>query len=237
MIDDVEQFKKEAEDIGFTCPTLEHCLRNASDIAEFSKHTEDNDAHGFTKHTLKKFINVKIKTMINQGILKRMPNSYEDPMEAVKAALLETPRDKKCFIFIEIRSEYLLSDFKNALTQYDFGTFENDRQAWFSSSDSLANPKHLILQVGDDGHKKSYISGMEFDQMVFIYPVCSKCGKEFFTSSIITRAKACLVMAKVRIKSCHSCHQAWLTSESMFYGSFYSHLNDLNDPYNNFERR
>lgn len=206
---DVEQFRRKAEDIGFICPTLEHCLRNASDIAEFSKHIEDNDAYGFNKDNLKKFINVKIKTMINQGILKRMPKWFPNPMEALKAALLETPKDKKCFIFIESKSHYLLSDFKNALPQYDFGTFEDedDRQAWFSSSVSVENPKHLILQVGDGGHKKSYISGMEFDQMVSIYPACSKCGKEFFTSNIITRAKACLVMAKVEVQSCYDCQQ------------------------------
>ena len=82
--------------IGFTCPTLEHCLRNASDIAELSTKQKSIGYRYLSKFG----DNVKVKTMTNKGILKRIEALYQNEIQATKEALLKAPQNIKCFICI-----------------------------------------------------------------------------------------------------------------------------------------
>ena len=69
---DVQKLRKKAEDFGFTCPTLEHCLRNASKIAELSKSTK-NDLSNYSRYgNLSRLSNnVKVQTIMGSIVIRR----------------------------------------------------------------------------------------------------------------------------------------------------------------------
>ena len=198
---DVQKLREKALDLGFTCPTLEHCLRNASDIAELS--TKQNYSYRITGDLSMFSDNVKVKAMTNKGILKRIEAIYQDEIQATKEALLTAPQNKKCFIFIGSDSKHSMSDFKKTIPEHDFESFDDEqaRQAWFASSSNDTN--HLVSQAS---HYFGYaIRGLEFDQLIYIYPTCLKCGYECPDSSIITRAKASLILSSYGVESCSNC--------------------------------
>ena len=96
-----------------------------------------------------------------------------------------------------------MSDFKKAIPEHDFENFDDKqaRQAWFASSGNDTN--HLVMR---DTVTSNAISGLEFDQLIYIYPTCLKCGREYSGSSIISRAKALLIMSSYGVKSCQLCY-------------------------------
>ena len=45
------------------------------------------------------------------------------------------------------------------------------------------------------------IRGMEFDNVVYVYPICLRCGREFYESMAMTRAKATLNMSRYALEN------------------------------------
>merc|ERR1712062_529695 len=127
---------------------------------------------------------------------------YQNEIQATRGALLKAPQNKKCFIYIHSIHHIYMSDFKKAIPEHDFESFydKKARQAWFASSRN--DTKHLVFQSNDF---PSAISGLEFDQLIYIYPICLKCGSEYSYQDIIARAKASLIMSSFGVRSCNKC--------------------------------
>ena len=68
---------------------------------------------------------------------------------------------------------------------------------WLESSNIN---QHLVLQ--DSNFYNSEVSGMEFQSMIYLSSICLKCGFEFKDSSLITRAKASLLLARYERQNC-----------------------------------
>ena len=63
--------------------------------------------------------------------------------------------------------------------------------------------QHLVLQDYND--YDSVVSGMEFQSMIYLSSICLKCGDEDKHSSVITRAKASLLLARYERQNCGVC--------------------------------
>merc|ERR1712062_542676 len=113
---------------------------------------------------------------------------YQNEIQATRGALLKAPQNKKCFIYIHSIHHIYMSDFKKAIPEHDFESFydKKARQAWFASSRN--DTKHLVFQSNDF---PSAISGLEFDQLIYIYPVCLKCGSEYSYQDMTWNSRAC----------------------------------------------
>ena len=196
----VQEFKKKAEDNGFTCPILQHCLRNGSNIVDASKSTKTPSEY-FSANLTKFRENVEVKSKINRGIFKRIQAIYQNDIEAAKQALLNTSQNKKYFIVVQSDS-FSISDLKTANQEHDFESFDDiqARQIWVASE---KDKNHLVLQAKQ--YSSNVIGGLEFDQMIYICPTCLKCGTEHSIANIITRAKALLIMSSYGVETCVDC--------------------------------
>ena len=145
--------------------------------------------------------NVEVKSKINRGIFKRIQAIYQNDIEAAKQALLNTSQNKKYFIVVQSDS-FSMSDLKTANQEHDFESFDDiqARQGWVASE---KDKNHLVLQAKQ--YSSNVIGGLEFDQLVYIYPTCLKCGDEYSDPSIITRAKASLILSSYGVKFCDVC--------------------------------
>ena len=64
--------------------------------------------------------------------------------------------------------------------------------------------QHLVLQ--DFFYvSNTKVSGMEFQSMIYLSSICLKCGFEYKESSVITRAKASLLLARFERQDCDLC--------------------------------
>ena len=71
---------------------------------------------------------------------------------------------------------------------------------WLESSNIN---QHLVLH--DYSSYNSEVSGMEFQSMIFLSSICLKCGYEVKSPSVITRAKASLLLARYERQNCFLC--------------------------------
>merc|ERR1711860_482285 len=113
-------FRKGLEDIQFSCPTLNHCLRNGQKIVEEAQ--KDNRS-GFGLNCFVDQVEVKSKSNVNDGLLHEMPLIYPNPIKALQEAF-KVHHSKKNFISI-YRGELKMSTLKEAIPDHDFVNFKN----------------------------------------------------------------------------------------------------------------
>ena len=65
--------------------------------------------------------------------------------------------------------------------------------------------QHLVLQHGSFYSNYRLVDGMEFQSMIYLHPICLKCGDEHKFSSVISRAKASLLLARYETQNCPNC--------------------------------
>ena len=94
-----------------------------------------------------------------------------------------------------------MSTLKEAIPDHDFVNFKNKEELkkWLESSNM--SRQHLVF-LQDKYYENSEVSGMEFQSMIYLSPICLKCGDEYKNSSIITRAKASLLLARYERQNC-----------------------------------
>ena len=189
-------FRKGLEDIQFSCPTLKHCLRNGQKIV---KEAQKDNTSGYGLSCFADQVEVKSKINVNDGLLHEMPLIYPNPIKALQEAF-KVHHSKKNFIFIDYEEEeFEMSTLKEAIPDHDFVNFKNKEglKKWLESSNIN---QHLVLQ--DSFGYYSEVSGMEFQSMIYLSPICLKCGDENKNSSVITRAKASLLLARYEKQNC-----------------------------------
>ena len=89
------------------------------------------------------------------------------------------------------------------LPGHDFVNFQNkeDLKNWLQSSNMN---QHLVSQ--DYIGYNPEVSGMEFQSMIHLHSICLKCEHELDRySSLITRAKASLLLARYEKQNCFLC--------------------------------
>ena len=133
-----------------------------------------------------------------------MPFIYPNPIKALQEAF-KVHHSKKNFIFIsiEVGKEFEMSTLKEAIPDHDFVNFHNkeDLKKWLESSNIN---QHLVLE--DFRGYQHKVSGMEFQSMIYLSSICLKCGYEYSKdSSLITRAKASLLLARYERQNCYQC--------------------------------
>ena len=190
-------FRKGLEDIQFSCPTLNHCLRNGQKIVELAqKATLQYGLNCFVDQ-----VEVQSKSNVNDGLLQEMPLIYPNPIKALQEAF-KVHHSKKNFIFIQkdLDEEAEMSILKEAVPCHDFLNFKNKEEvkSWLESSKMN---QHLVLQHGSFYSNYRLVDGMEFQSMIYLHPICLKCGDEHKFSSVISRAKASLLLARYERKN------------------------------------
>ena len=194
---DEEDFRRRLSKINFYCPTLKHCLRNGKKIVELSKSVETK---GYL-NCFAKQVELNCKTNVNDGLLHEMPLIHENQVQALKAAL--GYHRLKSFIFMDSRGliDFQFHHLGQAIPDHCFLNF-NTKGAWSKWLNSSETNLHLVV-CHNTG--LANVSGMEFQSMVYLFPVCLQCGKEVKNSLFISRAKAALVLARYAMQNCGSC--------------------------------
>jgi len=184
-------FRKQLKDIDFSCPTLKHCLRNGQKIVELAQKEKSELGLNCFAHQ----VEVKNKSKVNDGLLIEMPLIYPNPIKALQEAF-KAHQPERNFIFLEKRG---LENLEEAIPGHEFIHCKQKAglKHWLESSKIN---QHLYLH-DYDGYN-SDVSGMEFQCMIYLSPFCFKCGYEFKNPSIITRAKASLLIARFEKQDC-----------------------------------
>ena len=136
-----------------------------------------------------------------------MPFIYPNEIKALKEAL-KSQNLKRTLICFENELLHLMhsnrgdrmKSLNEAISEHEFVDFKNEaaRKTWLQSS---KGNQHIVLHDDDSYHLTVY--GMEFQSLIYITPICLKCGDEGDKKSIIiTRAKASLVFAKFEKQNC-----------------------------------
>ena len=187
-------FRKGLEEIQFSCPTLKHCLRNGQKIVELAQ-KDEKDKYGL--NCFADQVEVKSKINVNDGLLHEMPLIYPNLIKALQEAF-KVHHSKKNFIYME-GGQLEISTLKEAIPEHDFFNFKDKEglNKWLESSNIN---QHLVLQDYYDFN--SGVSGMEFQSMIYLFSICLKCGDEYKDSSIITRAKASLLLPRYERQNC-----------------------------------
>ena len=146
-------------------------------------------------------VEVKSKINVNDGLLHEMPLIYPNPIKALQEAF-KVHHSKNNFIFIEEEEELEMSTLKKAIPDHYFVNLNSKEKLtnWLVSSNM---DQHLVLQ--DYSISTIEISGMEFQSMIYLSSICLKCGDKFKSSSVITRAKASLLLARFEKQNCILC--------------------------------
>ena len=197
------QFKvSDFEDINFSCPTLNHCLRNGQRIVKLAQ--EDQNDQGL--NSLRNKVEVKSNSNVNDGLLYELPLIYPNEIKTLREAM-KYQKHKRNFIFVK-NGNLEMSTLKNALPDNNFVSFKDEEalKNWLESSNTNESNQHLVLT--DSYSYNTEVSGMEFPSMIYLSSICLKCGYEDIGSSIITRAKASLVIARYEKQNCHPCKYA-----------------------------
>ena len=98
-----------------------------------------------------------------------------------------------------------MSTLKEAIPDHDFFNFKNKEELknWLESRSM--NQQHLVSQEYISSNILSEVSGMEFQSMIYLSRICLRCGHETKASSVITRAKASLLLARFANQNCYLC--------------------------------
>ena len=117
---------------------------------------------------------------------------------------------KKCFICIDGDFIYDLNFtlINKTFPQYKFIHWDDWKeeliQEWFASNDTQT---HLIYRNSRSA-ASSEIAGLEFESMIYLFPICQKCKGDNSDPLLATRAKASLVVARYSesfIELCSKC--------------------------------
>ena len=188
-------FRNELGTIQFTSLTLKHCLRNGQKIVELA---QKDDEGQFGLNCFKHQVTGNSKSNVNDGLVHEIPFIYPDSIRALKEVFKKDQKPEHAFIYMREKC-LAMSTLKNDIPGHDFVNFE-DKQArnnWLGSSN---RSQHLVYSDHINDH--SEIVGMEFQSMIFVHPICLKCGCEHKGSSSITRAKASLVIVRFEEQDC-----------------------------------
>merc|ERR1712062_93177 len=150
----------------------------------------------------------EVKSNVNDGLLYDLPHIYPTLIRALREAL-QCQNTTSNFICINDKS-LRMSTLKEAFPDQDFNIFLADKEVlknWLHTR-TIKN-QHLVLQ--DINFYSSKISGMEFQNMIYLTSICLKCGAEEKDISLITRAKASLVIARYERQKCKISNCASLT--------------------------
>ena len=191
-------FRVGLNDINFSCPTMTNCLRNGQKIVELAQTGLGEGLNCFVDQ-----VKVKSKRNVNDGLLHEMSFIYSDPIKALQEAF-KGQDYKNSFIFME-KEGLEMSDLKEAIPGHDFVNFQNKEglKKWLKASNMN---QHLVLEDGN--LYNSEVDGMEFQSMIYLSSICLKCGFEYKNSSVITRAKASLLLARYEKQNCCFCGDA-----------------------------
>ena len=189
----VIQFKRELEQIGMTCPKLEHCLRNGYDIAHFCK-----NSNGSLLGELQSDFEIRNTQVINTGMfidIDCKPDTRVDEIGALRIALQKVP-NYKCLIFIGHNYNggpppICLPDVEKAFPTLSFTDF-NDEKATMEWYISASAEGYLFC----NDTRRFEISGLEFDNMIYIVPKCNICQKEESAALVVSRAKSSLIVSR-----------------------------------------
>ena len=208
-------FRKALADIQFHCPTLKHCLRNGQKIVELAK--EADNQTGLNCFAPQVEVKSKSKNVID-GLCHIMPLIYPNPITALQEAF-KVHHSKKYFVFMDNQTldssgpfgqigqslGLEMSTLEEAISGHYFFDFQN-REALNNWLKSSSMNQHLVLQDYHEYHFE--VSGMEFQSMIYLSLICLKCAYENKHSSVITRAKASLLLARYEKQNCKLC-QNW----------------------------
>ena len=169
------------------------CLRNGQKIVEVAQTDENRTGLNCFAYQ------VEVKSNVNDGLLHQMPFIYPNLIKALQEAFKDqNPKN----IFIIMNDEGLkMSNLEEAIPDHCFVNFQ-DKEAMRKWLESSNTNQHLVLQ---GNLYDSKVNGMEFQSMMYVFPICLKCGDEDKKSSVITRAKASLVIANYENQDCIKC--------------------------------
>ena len=192
---EMHNFRKELKRNLFSCPTLKYCLRNGRKIVELAKVSEDGEGLNFFNDK------VEVKSNVNDGLLYKLQHIYPTPNEALRGALQSQNTTSNLICINDDYDCLRMSTLKEAFPDHDFNNFIADKEVlknWLDKRTTIN--QHLVLQ--DINFYCSTVSGMEFQNMIYLTSICLKCGDEEKNISIITRAKASLVIARYERQNC-----------------------------------
>ena len=193
-------FRKDLEDIQFSCPTLKYCLRNGQKIVELAK----KERNEFGLSCFADQVEVRSKSNVNDGLLHEMPLIYPNPCKALQEAF-KVHHFEKTFISMPTNEDELeVSTLKLAIPGHDFVNFKNKEKLknWLKSRKMN---QHLVLADSSGIIFNTQVSGMEFQSMIYLSPICLKCGDEHRNSDAITRAKVSLLLVRYEHQNCVYC--------------------------------
>ena len=202
-------FRESLKEIDFYCPTLRHCLRNGQAIVQeaLSRKENENEKMAFLGY----FSNQVHPISVNSGLLYKMPFIYQDQIQALKAALQY--HNHKSFVYMESPAfGNYINLVKTLETEVPDHKFLDLRYpgAFFKWQNSNEDNLHLV----SSSNSMSDLSGVEFQSMIYLCPVCLECGAEVKNALYVTRAKASLVLSRY-VKENQNC--GGCASRGMYY--------------------
>ena len=188
--------------MGFKTPYLHLCLRNGREIALYAT----GDSFPTSYHTFDKGLSLTDTGV--EGFLGDIKTIWPNTTMALKDAFTALPGVKKSLVIINAKTENQISK-TDLIEEFPEETFTDFGEtgalaSWIASK----NPSHLIIQRYSPAHTDEAFKdliGSEWDTIFLVVSGCKTCGFDRAISSLTSRAKAALVVARYKIERCFKC--------------------------------
>ena len=184
--------RSEIKKIPMCCPTFKHCLRNSRKILDLAMSAKSD------LDTLSILSNELETNNVNDGCVKEL-ELQSNWINALELGLEHMPFKTEFVIVVkdqDLTNKPTFEKIKRILGSKEVTNLEDNKQCreYFMLED---RSKSIAIIAEDIAVPmvRQRINGLEFDSLLWLAAICSKCNNLLLDESLVTRAKVMLIFA------------------------------------------